>query len=542
MKSSIQDLFICKYEGCNKYYKEPIILECGRSICKEHLEDVLKGKKHASAEYYECKMCAKRHDIPKYGFIFNNDINDVIETNGHLNEKEKELKTNIHYLEENVNKFNGIEQDPDGYLNDFINNLRTKINLQQTSLKNQIDEIHFEMIEEIDKLELECKLNINLNKLVVSNDTNKICKEKLIKYNRILRVPLKQDSELIELLNDLNETNELCSKNLFDLKNKIQNNKKCEFIPNLTKLCVSEFGDFIYQIEIEPVDLVELRGHTGCVNSAIYWTENRIISCSDDKTVKIWSLSTGECLSTLSGHLDWIYCLLLLSDKSLASGCEDGSIKIWDLETKKCVNTIEVRQNSVLSLCSLGECNFASGHQEGDIKIWSLITNECLRTLDRYSYDVRCIKTFKNFLFCCAADPRIFRWDLNNKSSNNFESIFKGHTDEINWLETTSNGLLISCSDDTTVKIWDINDCFCIQTFKDEHPLTKLILLNDADLIVNSNGNIKFWTLSKRNGIKKVFKREISSCLVVLPNENLITFMGDRKTLMVQKNINISNF
>ena len=59
MKSSIHDLFICKYDGCNKYFKEPIILECGRSVCKEHLEDILRGKKHASANIMNAKCVVK---------------------------------------------------------------------------------------------------------------------------------------------------------------------------------------------------------------------------------------------------------------------------------------------------------------------------------------------------------------------------------------------------------------------------------------------------------------------------------------------------
>ncbi len=29
---------------------------------------------------------------------------------------------------------------------------------------------------------------------------------------------------------------------------------------------------------------------------------NRVISASDDKTVKIWNVHTGECIATLTGH------------------------------------------------------------------------------------------------------------------------------------------------------------------------------------------------------------------------------------------------
>jgi platelet-activating factor acetylhydrolase IB subunit alpha len=33
---------------------------------------------------------------------------------------------------------------------------------------------------------------------------------------------------------------------------------------------------------------------------------DQIVSCSWDKTVKVWELSTGFCLKTFEGHEGWI--------------------------------------------------------------------------------------------------------------------------------------------------------------------------------------------------------------------------------------------
>jgi WD40 repeat protein len=30
----------------------------------------------------------------------------------------------------------------------------------------------------------------------------------------------------------------------------------------------------------------------------------KVVSCSDDKTVRVWDVSRGECINTLIGHVD----------------------------------------------------------------------------------------------------------------------------------------------------------------------------------------------------------------------------------------------
>ena len=52
-----------------------------------------------------------------------------------------------------------------------------------------------------------------------------------------------------------------------------------------------------------------LTGHTGEVNCVGFDpTGKKLVSCSDDRTVRIWSVGssgTFECESTLAGHSDW---------------------------------------------------------------------------------------------------------------------------------------------------------------------------------------------------------------------------------------------
>jgi WD40 repeat protein len=59
-----------------------------------------------------------------------------------------------------------------------------------------------------------------------------------------------------------------------------------------------------------------------------------LVSGSEDKTIKIWQLSTGQELRTLTGNSSGIHALAISPDgRTIVSGSGDKTIKIWQLST-----------------------------------------------------------------------------------------------------------------------------------------------------------------------------------------------------------------
>ena len=59
-----------------------------------------------------------------------------------------------------------------------------------------------------------------------------------------------------------------------------------------------------------------------------------LVTASDDKTLKIWELSSGKSLKTLKGHSNYVFCCNFNPQSNLiVSGSFDESVRIWDVRT-----------------------------------------------------------------------------------------------------------------------------------------------------------------------------------------------------------------
>lgn len=75
--------------------------------------------------------------------------------------------------------------------------------------------------------------------------------------------------------------------------------------------------------------------------------QHKIVTGSRDKTIKVWSLSSGKLLSTLRGHEGSVLCLKFESASGfMVTGSSDRQILAWDLNMLK--NDSNVRPRAAL--------------------------------------------------------------------------------------------------------------------------------------------------------------------------------------------------
>lgn len=206
-----------------------------------------------------------------------------------------------------------------------------------------------------------------------------------------------------------------------------------------------------------------LTGHTHYVYSlAISPDGKHLFSGSGDKTIKIWHWGNGEELQTLNGHSEWVYALAISPDgHKLVSGGADNTIKIWQLSNLSSdLRTLTGHSDTIFSLAiSRDGKMLVSGGNDKTIKIWELSSGQEIRTLTGHSSTVFALAISPDgqtlYSGSGSADSTIKIWQLNTGRQL---GTLRGHSDAVRSLIISSDGKrLISGGNDKTIKIWELS-------------------------------------------------------------------------------------
>jgi WD40 repeat protein len=123
-------------------------------------------------------------------------------------------------------------------------------------------------------------------------------------------------------------------------------------------------------------ELAILRGHLDAVTRVAFAGGGRAVSASDDQTVRIWDLKSGQEVYCLRGHKDEVTSVAATSDGRWVvsgGGLRDPTICLWDLKDGKQVACLKGHEHTVRCLAFLpDEQQVLSGGYDHTIRLWSL--------------------------------------------------------------------------------------------------------------------------------------------------------------------------
>ena len=118
-----------------------------------------------------------------------------------------------------------------------------------------------------------------------------------------------------------------------------------------------------------------MQGHKNSVLE-LHWTADgdNILTCSPDKTLRLWDATTGESVKCMKGHQSFVNaCSTAPKGKPLCvSGSDDGTAKLWDFRRKGEVATFADRfQVTAVAFDAEGD-RFFSGGLDNVLKCWDI--------------------------------------------------------------------------------------------------------------------------------------------------------------------------
>lgn len=526
--NKITEFLTCKYNNCNKYYENPIKLPCENTICKEHIDKLMKENNEFT---FTCLLCNRQHNLISNDIKLNQDILNVLNMNLHLKPKQLLAKDSLEKFKHLVDEMITTANNPLDEVYKQVGKVRNEITEKRDEVKKQVDEISSEMLRKLDDYENECKQNQQISSaksLKKFKNKIEILNSDLANVNDQLRFPTQNDDILDDLITQI-ETLVVDNRNqMNELKSVMQNKKEIAFESG-PKFESTLFGKLEIRINIYDKCLTYItNAHNHIIDCIEVLNQNIIVSCSRDKRIKFWNLNDKVCIKTIEAHKDEVNCLKLISDSILASGSADSTIKIFDLNSYECIQTLSghLHQVSCLALNSNGE--LISGSFDRSIKVWNLTNLNCTKTLYGHTNHVNCLLVSqKGHLVSGAADHTIKLWAFD---INQCFRTLEGHTDSVSCLELYSNDFLISGSFDKTIKIWSLENASCLTTIENDSRIRCIKLLNNL-LISGNSVNLKIWQLGEPNSITLVKLIEGHADTIfdikILQNGNLVSASGD---------------
>uniref|UniRef100_A0AAX7TWR8 Pre-mRNA-processing factor 19 n=1 Tax=Astatotilapia calliptera TaxID=8154 RepID=A0AAX7TWR8_ASTCA len=192
-----------------------------------------------------------------------------------------------------------------------------------------------------------------------------------------------------------------------------------------------------------------LKGHTKKVTSVIYHPSQSVVfSASPDTTIRVWSVTGGNCVQVVRAHEGGVTGLSLhATGDYLLSSSEDQYWAFSDIQTGRVLTKVTDESAGCALTCAQFHPDgliFGTGTADSQIKIWDLKERTNVANFPGHSGPVTSIAFSENgyYLATGAQDSSLKLWDL--RKLKNFKTITLDNNYEVKSLVFDQSGTYLA--------------------------------------------------------------------------------------------------
>ena len=199
----------------------------------------------------------------------------------------------------------------------------------------------------------------------------------------------------------------------------------------------------------------QIEAHNGICYKIIK-LNNNFITCSSDKTIKLWDSSLSEKKLEILAE-NTIECIFKISGNEIVSSSEsDKSIVFWDLNTKQKICKLDNLQcqksNNIMNL--VGNVLIVGGHAK--IFLIDINKHSVIEKVDTNNCYIYCLYEIQENIYLTGDDEGNFvEWKYDNKELKFISKRYKAHTTILKCIYKIDQNTFITAGDDKYIKIWN---------------------------------------------------------------------------------------
>ncbi|VDD81722.1 unnamed protein product [Mesocestoides corti] len=249
-----------------------------------------------------------------------------------------------------------------------------------------------------------------------------------------------------------------------------------------------------------------LRGHTGSV-LCLQYEGNLLISGSSDSKVRLWDLSTGECLHILDKHHEAVLHLRF-RNSVLVTCSKDRNIAVWDMGPYPKdiqLRTLLTGHRAAVNVVDFDERYIVSASGDRTIKVWKTDTTTVtpVRTLSGHRRGIACLQYRAPYVVSGSSDFTIRIWDIETGVCSR---VLEGHDELVRCIRFDSKRI-VSGAYDGKIKVWDLKAAlnprcrtnqFCIRTLHEHTGRVFRLQFDDFQIVSSSHDDsILIWDFTQ---------------------------------------------
>ncbi|KAE8633938.1 hypothetical protein XENTR_v10002156 [Xenopus tropicalis] len=291
------------------------------------------------------------------------------------------------------------------------------------------------------------------------------------------------------------------------------------------------------------VQLSHFKAHSGSTLTCSFLQQGKyLLTGGEDSKVQVWSGGLGRLLGRVDGEIKNSSAISLAVSPSrqlLAVGYHTGTVSVYSVDLGDLVAQTSIEDVTILCVAWLSEEVLVTGTSDSLVRVWKISSGQftCQLMLKEHQRFVQALAVSSKLLASASGDVSVCLWSLNSLlnsvSPPSPASVLQGHSAAVTCCSFSRNGkLLATGSQDRSVLCWDVSliPPSVVHALPSCHrDWVTACSWTDADMLVScsGDGSVCLWDIQREERLLDFAGHQSAVSSAICMGERVITTSRD---------------